>query len=465
MLTSTRLKIVAALGSVLPIVAALPVPYLVFKSVYFLTTDQQNTPFHEMINDKNGAFWALGPAISFLALLAVAPFNVYNFYRSIKSIKNTEFSLRNIHCKSTVLFLVRILALSFGFVNGYNLALAYNDVATEHSSIGSQILRGILVGIATLLAGIDSRVAISGFKEEVPRDFRFLKYGFYRLKNRVQLSTGHTRLLENARSEMLYDLRKQCDKYRMIALFELDEFVIERSRNLIMNNDWIEDSASSEFQAYLSLMDRAFPVRRYFASEVIGSLIALTFALINSVNTWSYTQNAVTGFMGYLGSKKENTGIQAAAIFFSIISTSVGLSMSFFMIRDLFFRDIMKPMTCHKLLPRTLKNFALLIPALSFALLNVALTFMNKDLSTTTKTIVSIFSVLSAAVVLRYAIEGGLQEWRGHCNLRRELAKIPEKIMTHAKILPDSELTAYHTAGCSSNSTAVAMDIQTINNP
>lgn len=462
--TTTGLKVVAALGSVLPIIAALPVPYLVFKSVYFLTINQKNTPFHEMINNQNVGFWALGPIISFLALLAVAPFNVYNFYRSIKSIKNTEFSLRNIHCKSTVLFLVRILALSFGFVNGYNLALAYNDVATDHSSIGSQILRGILVGIATLLAGIDSRVAIAGFKEEVPRDFRFLKYGFYHLRNRVQLN-AHSRLLDNTRSNMLQELRKKCDNYRIIALLGLDDQEITMARDLIMNTDWIGDNSLPEFQRFLALMNKPFPIWRYLASEVIGASIALVFALINSINTWTYTQNAVTGFMGYLGTTKENTAIHVAAVFFSLISTSIGLGMSFFMIRDLFFRDITKPLTTKELLPRTLKTFALLIPALSFSLLNVALTFMNKELSPSTKVIVSIFSVLSATVVLRYAIEGGLQEWKGHCNLRRELAKIPEKIMMHAKTLPYTELSAYHAAVRSSNSSAVAMDIQAHNNP
>ena len=87
-----------------------------------------------------------------------------------------------------------------------------------------------------------------------------------------------------------------------------------------------------------------------------------------------------------------------------------------------------------------------LIPAFSFALLNIILTISNDNLSYQDKVMVCMAAILGVTMVYRYGIQGGLEEFMGMRNLRRELAAIPDQLMERCLALNDVDLATVHNA-------------------
>lgn len=420
------------------IVAALPVPYLVFKSLYLLTHHNQNISYHEMIKTNNILFWIFGPLASIIATLAVAPFNMYNTYKTVTSFKNTNFSAQSLTFSQIPYAVVRILALSFGIVNGYNMFIAYNDVVCSRVLI-SIIIRVFVVTIAIIFAGLDSRVAINKFAQEAPQDWRYFK----RLLNYVT-DTKHTGNNFSPISTTTYNSiqefklvnnnvfsKEECDDQRQIIIYGKPYVELITHHSLIDNTDWIRYTNSQTFQNYLLFINDDFPIWRYFAGDVFGSILSLILGIFNSFNAWNYAQIATINFLTSIGINKHNVMLQIIAKSTALITSIISILMSFYLIRDLFFRNIFKKSNHKYNYKNIMMKVFTLIPALCFALLNVAMTIMNDSIDSTTKLFVSISAVLGSTTVLRYSIEGALEEWRGgEKDLRKQFAKIPERLIT-----------------------------------
>lgn len=399
-------KVLATIGSALSVAAVLPVPYLVFKSVYILDGGDAEDSFHEILDNADAMFWLFGPLASLLGTLAVAPFNIYNTYRTVR-----DFELGSgysVSVKDMPYYFVRALAFSFGLVNGYNMALAYNDVI-QPASIFARITRAMIVANATLFAGLDSRVIFDKFRQETPQDWRYFKRAVAKIRSYFSFNIPAMTAIE------------QCDDHRQIILYALTDRELHQHRSVL------DSENSSELAVGNIVANHPFPTARFLLGDIVGGVAAFGLSAFNSLNTWSYTHKSIGGFLSYTGLSSDNVGAKVITNTATVSSTLVSIFMSFFLIRDLFFRDIAKNVECHDIGKQSAVKLLTLVPALCFALLNVALTMGNDELSPTVKLLVSIAAILGSTTVLRYGIEGGVEEWRGRKNLRREMADFPTK--------------------------------------
>ncbi|MGK2864920.1 MAG: hypothetical protein ACSLE0_23510, partial [Chitinophagaceae bacterium] len=69
-------KSVALVATGASVIAVLPVPYLVARSVFYLITRQSEFTFQEMVQQGNVTFWIFGPMAALMATIAIAPFNM-----------------------------------------------------------------------------------------------------------------------------------------------------------------------------------------------------------------------------------------------------------------------------------------------------------------------------------------------------------------------------------------------------
>ncbi len=427
--TMLNMRFVLMPAVLFSIIAVLPVPYLVFKSIYLLTHHNEEDSFHEMIKTNNILFWAFGPLASLLATLAVAPFNIYNTYKTVVDFRGNQFSMRSLNLRQIPYLVVRALAFSFGVVNGYNMALAYNDVVISRS-LFSTIFRAFVVGVATIFAGLDSRVVFDKFKQEAPQDGRYAKRAVRFIAAKCSLFSPVPSQEFRLVNEMQFS-EKDCDDHRQILIYGKSYADLISHRFLLENNDWIADPDSESFQNYLTLIKDDFPLWRYLGGDVLGGALSLALSVFNAFNTWNYARKATLNFFEYLGLDQDGEALQVVGVATALISSVVSVLMSFYLIRDLFFRDIFKKPDCSHFGKKLAIKVGTLIPALCFALLNVALTLMNDSLDSTTKLLVSLSAILGSTTVLRYSIEGALEEWSGHSDLRNKFEKIPEKIYRH----------------------------------
>lgn len=422
---SLAMRFFLMLAVLFSVMAALPVPYLVFKSIYLLTHRDEDVSFHDMIKTDRVLFWVLGPVASVLAMLAVAPFNMYNTYKTLSDFRHHQFSMRSLSLRQIPYLIMRLMAFSFGVVNGYNMALAYNDVVGA-GSVFSKFCRALTVAIATIFAGLDSRVVFDKFRQESPQDWRYSKRAAKYLGSRCGFFSA---AIDSPRLVGSVEFSEEaCDDHRQILFYGKSFSDLVLNKSLVVDTAWLTDRRLESFQTYSAFIKDDFPVWRYLAGDVLGGVLSLSLSVFNAFNTWNYARKATINFFEYLGVAQESNGLLVAGTGTAFVSSVVSVLMSFYLTRDLFFRDLFKNSDYSHLGKKLAVKVGTLIPALCFALLNVALTFMNDSLNPTTKILVSAAAILGSTTVLRYGIEGGLQAWRGHVDLRREFAKIPQKI-------------------------------------
>ncbi len=448
---STCAKLVVFSGSVMAVIAVAVVPYLVMNSVYYLSTHEKTFTFQEMMHSSNAVFWVFGPLTSILATLAIAPFNIYNTYKTIKAVMQ-----QNKHCMTpcNVLKTVAgIIFLSSGSVNGYNTNAAYRAVISDSRKTVNHLFCGSVTAIATIFAGLsDARVVIVYFGEDLPRDYRYLKRGVQHSLQKMgcakQSATSYQSL---DRFALLEKLQKKLDDFRMISLLALTSREIQAHRSLILQTQWIYDTLSSEaFLTYKQLMNKPFPLQRYILSDVVGTGLSATLAYYGNMNVVNYAYLAIITFLEYCELPTDSRITHGFATTFSYIGYVIGMFLSFFLIRDVFFRDISKTIIRADFTLRNILTTLLpLFPAFSFGLLNVILTILNDELSSQDTILVSCAAIIGATVVSRYGIQGGLEEFRGKRDLRRELAGIPNLMMEHYKTLDGDQLLAIDEGLCS----------------
>lgn len=440
--SNTCNKLIIFSGAILSVVAVAPVPYLVLRSVYYLTSKEKKFTFNEIMHTSDAVFWAFGPLAAFLATLAIAPFNVYNTHKTIKqAFKKYGSYFTPVNLIKTA---AGIVFLSSGSVNGYNTNAAIKDVITSSDSIPSQIFRDFNVFIATTLAGLaDARVVMVYLTQDIPRDYRYLCRGLsYLLRKsspRLIINNSYARI---DRVVLLKKLRQKFDDFHNIALLGLTNAEIQANKRLIDSTEWIVQNVSEELTQYIDLMNRhRFPKKRFLISDGLGSIASAAMTYYGNLNVVNYAYLAITQFFDYCHLPKQRPESNAFANIFSYVGYIIGMLVGFFLIRDLFFRDVCKNIIKSDLtLRKAVIALLPLIPAFSYGLLNVILTISNDSLSSDETILISCAAILGATVVSRYGIEGGLEEFRGHRNLRRELAALPDKMMKHYETLEMEDL-------------------------
>lgn len=426
------------------VIAVAAVPYLVLRSVFFLTTKKENFTFEEMIHTNETVFWIFGPMTALLATVAIAPFNMYNAYDTVVQIRPTSQGLR---CSNFMRMISAFFLTFTGSVNGYNTYHALNDVVQNPTV--KQVLQYPLVTISVIFAGVsDARVFLVYLSRDIPTDWRYLSRGVKQLANLAKQnislfrnsSRGRDRLMELTKKNLLNAIRNTLDDLRMKILLQLSDTDISRLKYLCEDRQWIAEQSSVEFQKYMTIAAVKFPLARFIGSEVFGSTISGLLAYYGNQNTYAYTALAVNSFLEYCFATNENSFLNFISGSISVISYFTGFFVSFFLIRDLFFRDIFKTTTKEDLKNRLPQLIIPLIPAFSFGLLNVILTALNENLSPVDKVLVALAAIMGATVVTRYGIEGGIEQIRGRPNVRRELAGITDTLMERFVSLPYEEL-------------------------
>lgn len=421
---------IAATGT--SVIAVLPVPYLVLRSVFFLAMKKTEFTFQEMITTDNAIFWIFGPATALMATIAISPFNMYNAYNTVINIQINKDSLS----KSKIAKFVAGFFLTFtGAVNGYNIQYALHDIFKQ-APLAATVLQYPFVSIGVVFAGIsDARVFLEYALKEIPRDYRYLKRsGKKALETfRNKFNFFNYDSIDNplTKDEILSKIRYHLDDLVQIIMFLLPPDEVNALKPALDSDD---------SQSLLSQASRPFPLWRFIGSEVIGSICSGALAYFGNQNTYEYTYLGMTNFLSYLFSNSENLFFRIIASSTSAIAFFAGFSISFFLIRDLFFRDIFKMTSLDELKERLPKLLIPLIPAFSFGLLNIILTVLNENLSPLNKVLVSCAAIVGATVVTRYGIEGGLAQIQGQINTRRELARFTDSLMEKFSLLEKNEL-------------------------
>lgn len=442
-ITSAPFKILAGIGSLFSVIAVLPVPYLVFRSIYYLITNETKFSFDEMMRSDNPVFWTFAPLIALLATIAIAPFNLYNTHKTIQA---AQFKEGGFSYSALAKIAFGFLFLTSGSVNGYNMNYAFNDIFGEERHVSRLITQISFVTIATVFAGIgDARVVLHYAQQDVPKDVRYVGRVFKKVVGKFGLFADNHRVRsEQTRKQLIQAIRYKLDDVSNVCLMALTETEIKQHEELLKEQSWIQDMHSAEFQHFLTLMQKEFPYARYVFSDVLGTIAAATLAYFGNQNVFAYAKLAIVGFLEFCGTSSKNNAVETAGEVFSSIGYGVGFLVGLFLIRDLFIRDIAKATTFDEFKQRLPKILLPLIPALSFGLLNIIMTVLNAELSSSNKVIVSCAAIIGATVVSRYGIEGGTEELMGRHNLRRDLAAIIPNIMQYVMTLGAEELKQLH---------------------
>jgi hypothetical protein len=442
-------KTVAIIATGTSIIAVMPVPYLVLRSVFYLATRQTDFTFQEMMDEGKVTFWIFGPTAALLATIAIAPFNMVNAYNTVMNIKLTSEAMR---CGSLLRMISGIFLTFTGAVNAYNVNYAINDIWRNHQTT-KMVLRYPCVSIGLLFAGIsDARVFLLYVAKDTATDYRYLRRSarnsFLKLQRHATFfaaSSVNPLLETKTRQALLNEIAEKFDDLKMILLLGLNDTEITQLKQLYEDQHWITDFHSTQFESYVALLQRGFPIWRFLGSDVIGSLTSGLMAYYGNQNTYEYTYKAVSELLSYCCLQSTNWLLRFVGGSIGAISFITGFCISFFLIRDLFFRDVFKATTGPELLARIPLLLISLIPAFSFGLLNVILTVLNENLSPVNKVLVSCAAILGATVVTRFGIEGGISQLRGSPNIRRELADITNKLIDHFYTLPIEELNEINT--------------------
>lgn len=426
------------------IIAVFAVPFLVMRSVFFLATRAENFTFEEMVNDNEVVFWIFGPSTALLATIAIAPFNMYNAYKTVINIQLTKKAFKY----PALLRMLSGIFLTFsGAVNGYNTNFTIDDI-WPRDSLAKSVLKYPIVSIGVLFAGVsDARVFLDYLIKDLTKDWRYLKRGsriaYDIAKKRLPFFHNYQKIPlphKITRKDLLQQIRVNLDDLRTIILLALTDTEINQLKELHEDRSWMHDINSPDAQRYLQLFSKQFPMGRFFGSEIFGSTISGLWAYYGNKNTYEYTFKAVSSFLIYCGLRAENLFLLFTSSITSVMAYITGFFVSFFLIRDLFFRDIFKATTWAEFKQRLPKLLIPLIPALSFGLLNVILSVLNNSLSPLEKVIVSCSAIIGATVVTRYGIEGGIEQIRNRPNVRRELANITDELMIQFSSLGFEEL-------------------------
>jgi hypothetical protein len=444
----TLKKSFAIAATATSVIAVMPVPYLVLRSVFYLVTRNSQFTFKEMIITNRVVFWVFGPASAILATVAIAPFNMVNAYNTVI---NIQFTREGMHGRTFLKMLSGFFLTFTGAVNAYNINYALNDILQNHNTT-KKILSIPCVSVGFLFAGIsDARVFLIYSVKEIPQDYRYVKRGLKTSANQIMTCSFfktqpviHT-TEKLTRRELLDQLRSKLDDLRIIILLSLTDIEINQFKHLPDASQWVNDRNSAEFKQYIQIFNKRFPWGRFLGSEVLGSTLSGLFGYYGNKNTYEYTYKALSDFLVYCGLSSENYFLLFSGYASAIISYITGFLVSFFLIRDLFFRDLFKITSLDEFKQRLPKLLISLIPALSFGLLNVILTALNDSLSPINKIIVSCAAVIGATVVTRYGIEGGIDQLRNSPNIRRELANITDKLMNSFIFLNYEELREINT--------------------
>jgi hypothetical protein len=417
-------KILALSGSCISIVAVLPVPYLVARSVYYLLTKEERFTFAEMIRTNKLEFWLLGPATAGLATIAIAPFNAYNTY---KTIANCELDQRCLSLGRLISGLGGLLFLSSGMVNGYNMNYLCNDVI-PYDSLAKRIAQYSLVSIGILFAGIsEGRATLSYLQQDVPYRLRYVKRGINCSVSGIGLFRMSNQ--QPARKQLLAKLQAKLDDVKTICLLGLTDTELMQYAHLIDELKQVDTLARPALIELLAMSKKPFPSIRFACSEIIGTGLAGGLAYLGNQNVLNYAHEALVEFEHFCGLADDNILLQIINFVLPKLGYTVGFMLSLFLIQDLFFRDVLKATTGKEFLQRFFKLIIPLFPAFSFGLLNVILTALNTHLSPMEKTLVSLAAIIGATVVSRYGIEGGIEEVLGRGNPRRELANLTTSVM------------------------------------
>lgn len=441
--TSVPFKVLAAIGALFSVIAVLPVPYLVFRSIYYLITDETKFSFNEMMGSDNPVFWTFAPLIALLATIAIAPFNLYNTHKTIQA---AQFEEGGFSYSILAQIAFGFLFLTSGSVNGYNMNYAFDDMFGEEKHVPRLITQISFVTIATVFAGIgDARVVLHYAKQDVPKDFHYLRRGLKSVLGKCGLFGDNHRVRpEQTRKQLLQGIRYKLDDVSNVCLMALTEADIKQHEELLKEQSWTQDMHSAEFQHFLTLMQKEFPYARYVFSDVLGTIAAAILAYFGNQNVFAYAKLAIVGFLEFCGATSGSSTVRIVGEIFSSVGYGVGFLVGLFLIRDLFMRDIAKATTFVEFKQRLPKTLLPLIPALSFGLLNIIMTALNTELSSSNKVIVSCAAIIGATVVSRYGIEGGTEELMGRHNIRRDLAGIIPKIMQYATTLDNDELKQFY---------------------
>ena len=439
-----HVKVIAVVGSGLSAIAVMVVPYLVARSIYYLETGEQDFTFEDMVHSRSPVFWMSAPLASILAVMAVLPFNVYNMY---KLIHGTLHSRPTINITNISKFMLSTLFVSSGTVNGYNTNYAINDVLGPRQNFVRSLFQFGCVGVATAVAGIgDARVVSAGLSQQVPTDYRYIRRGVAKISQRLGIFNNQNTRLDNSlnRKQLLKSIREQLDDLNQIISLGLSADELDQNSLLVTDQTWIDNINSRQFDQFLELLNKDFPVTRFIVSNVVETILSLFLAYFGNMNTIHYAYLAFSEFFEAIGFPENTIRFELLAGGFATLGYSVGFSLSFFLIRSLFFQDIAKNNALIQPIGSYAKTFLPLIPAFSFGLLNVILTATNDDLSPYTKLFVSCSAIIGATVVLRYGIQGGVTEFMGKQNIRTEFTGIVEKFMEHCLKLDNQALTEIH---------------------
>lgn len=359
---------------------------------------------------------------------------MYNAYSAVQEVYINQKALFFLY------LLPKIFLIFTGAVNGYIMNLAICDIFHQPSE-KRLALQYFIVSTTVLFSGInDARVLLQYIARDMMRDLRYLKRGLNAL---ICKKYGPYQLMGEGvtRNDMLRQLKNDFDDLNIILTLILSDTEIEGYKHLILKQDWIERTRSTEFNFYLRIMSKPFPMCRFIGSDVGGSVISVILAYFGNHNTYEYTRKALSSLISYwFAVSNKNLFSNIISNLAAVIASVTGSMVSFFLIRDLFFRDVFKVVSradLKKRFPLLLLSF---VPALSFGLLNIIVTVMNKSLSSFEKIIVSCSGVISATVVTRYGIEGGIEQLRNKPRFRQELLKINYKISDFFDSLPEYQL-------------------------
>lgn len=426
------------------IIAVMAVPYLTMRSVYYITTRDASASFHEIMRSNNLLFWLFGPTVSILATIAIAPFNMYNAYTLINDMDSQK--LKQLATpKGLLKTLLQFWMLLSGIVNGYNTSLAFRDVIGQHTPL-ENFAHHVAVFIAVIFAGIgDSKTLSHYIYTETTRDLRRLGRGINRVTSFIPESrySLFSCLSDRARlrNKKLQKIKFALDDLHEICQLGLSYEQLEQFSHVVQRGISVEDNAT--IQQYFQLLQQGFPKARFVGSEIVGSLFSLLWAYFGNRNSLEYAYVGAESFLNYCG-VTNNLVILLLCSFSAFSAFMVGSFLSFFLIRDLFFRELFKSKQFAGIGSIFERVVLPTIPALCMGLVNVILTIMNPQLNPIEMIITATAAVVGATVVSRYGIDNGVRELRGKKDLRRILANVGPALMENIQRMDDEKLSLFY---------------------
>jgi hypothetical protein len=436
-------RFAAIIFSGVSVIAVLPVPYLTLRSISLIVTKKFDLTFSQIMHSDNVCFWIFGPLTSILATLAIAPFNMYNTYKIVRAIDCSKLKKA---CTVTngLKTALRLGLMVSGSVNGYNMSVGFHDIFTQES-IGAVIAHHSVVTIGVLVAGAsEARVVTSFFFKEIPRDLRYMRRGLRKAGKAITVEPSALPLLQSSRSKrkmILRKLQESSDDLGFICQLGLTAEQVKSFGKIFEQG--LEVSERAKVLKYFELLKNDFPVGRFIGSEVVGSILSGVWAYFGNLNVLELAYNGLEGFLEYCGL---SAGLLMRLICKTGSYVAYGSSalLSFFLIRDLFFRELFKRESISGVSAFIKRILLPSIPALSYGLLNVILTFLNKSLGPAEIVMVASAAVVGATVVSRYGIDNGVREMTGITDLRRTLANLAPLSMEQFREMDNEQLFAIY---------------------